>query len=420
MTENMSPIPINVLLIAPSAPPKNSPEAMQVGRYIDAADPSIHITLVTTPISIGWQRADHSLPLQRKNLRVITASLPNHRWTQRIVSNHRFSSWQVPDADFWLQWLDRKVLKQLSIKPDIIYSRSTPFSSALLAQRLKRTLGIPWMMHLSDPWTANPYRRLAGRHKEHDEIQEASCFESADLISLTTEGQAAHYRDKFPMKSRQIVVVPNMMPMSAPKLIHKPQKGPTDSVNITYTGALYGERQPTPLLEALHELNTSNPSICSQIEVHFYGNMASSTAIDIDSAPGCKQHGPVTFAEAGIAQENADVLLTIEPDGDDPMLKHFLPSKNLDYMAQGRPILAITPASSETHRLCSKGYGWAVSPNDALALKNRLITLVNLRRQGVSLFEPPPMGQSSYSAEAVSLETTQYLRSLVVNRSAQE
>src|SRR5690606_19230405 len=95
-----------------------------------------------------------------------------------------FKRWlNKPDTDFLFHWEGKIILKKISSKPNIIYSRSTPFSSAILGIKLKQKLSVPWVMHLSDPWSDSPY----GNYKNTYNIKaERQCFESADLISFTT------------------------------------------------------------------------------------------------------------------------------------------------------------------------------------------------------------------------------------------
>lgn len=90
---------MHVLLVAPSAPPKNSPEAMQVGRFLSSLDPSVKVTLVTTPIVAGWQWEDRSLAVDRPRMNVVELSLPAHRSTQRLLANRRLSFLHNPDSD---------------------------------------------------------------------------------------------------------------------------------------------------------------------------------------------------------------------------------------------------------------------------------------------------------------------------------
>src|SRR5690606_36890307 len=114
-------------------------------------------------------------------------------------------------------------------------------------------------------------------------------------------------------------------------------------------------REPSTLLSALNLLRDTHPQVAARISVDFYGNAPLGIRTQIRADPSCISHGPVSFSEAARAQARADILLTIEPAGEDPLLLHFMPSKNLDYVATGKPLLAITPHGSETAKLCAQG-----------------------------------------------------------------
>lgn len=391
---------MHLLLVALSAPPKNSAEAMQVGRFLAALDPAVRVTLVTTPVVPGWQWEDPSLRIDRPGLRVITLDLPFHRLTQRVLSNHRLAALHVPDADFWIPWLANRVLRQLDGAPDAIYSRSTPFSGALLAQRLKRLLRRPWLMHLSDPWADSPYRPLPTRRAAIDSRLEAACFREADLITLTTEGQATHYRARYPERAQAIRVTPNMMPIPeakrggclAPNAPSVLKLTPPGCLNLVHTGALYGNRNPDALLQALDVLRKHIPALSARIRLHFLGNMYPHVAARIDASPECERYGPVPFALTKSAQSEADLLVAVEPNGSDPMFRHFLLSKVVDYLASDKPIVALTTPDSITTTYCRKGFGWAFSPDDAAGLAEFFQWLLarDVPLRGFSRPPPPP------------------------------
>lgn len=403
---------MNILLVAPNAPPKNSAESIQVGRFLAALDPAVRVTLVTTPIVHGWVWQDSTLAFDRPGLQVVTPALPFHRLSQRILSNRHLSALHVPDADFWLPWYAQWLSRQLKDKPDVIYSRSAPFSAALLARRLKGMFGCPWLMHLSDPWADNPYRSMPARRAAADHALEAACMADADLITLTTEGQAAHYRANYPDRASAITVTPNMMPLQGDT---PPPSSPSPSgpLRIVYTGALYGNREPSTLLNALRILRDRTPNLAGKIAVDFFGNMPPDIAVAVSAVPGCTHHGVVSSELALQAQLSADVLLTIEPNGGHPLHLHFMPSKNLDYIACGKPILAITPQGSETARLCAAGYGWAIAPGDAEALAEKLSTLTHVYGTVTPQQRPPDLTTSPYRPEAVASSILQALHGLV-------
>lgn len=400
---------MHILLIAPSAPPKNSSEAMQVGRFLENLDPAIQVTLVTTPVVAGWQREDSSLAINRRGLSVIAPTLPFHRLTQRVLSNRRLSLLHRPDSDFWLTLFARYILRRLPDLPDVIYSRSAPFSAALLACRIKSMTGRPWLMHLSDPWSGSPYRQHSDRRTRADRAQEAVCFNNADMITLTTQGQADYYRARYPAQAESVSETPNMMPAIHSKQTKTRSQG---SLRLVYTGALYGDRNPATLLNALRRLHDGAGDYLDKITVDFYGNMPPQMAKEIVNTPGCFVHGPISFAAISEKQAQADVLVTIEPGGKHPLLLHFMPSKNLDYIASGKPILAITPKGSETDRLCRQGHGWAFDPDDADTLADKLKDLVIKCRQGKALHLRHDVNVSSYFATTVTENIAEKLHRL--------
>jgi len=391
---------MHLLLIASSAPPKNSPEAMQVGRFLEALDPAVRVTLVTTPVERGWVREDGSLAVSRAGIRVIRAGLPWHAPSQRVLGNRRLARLHRPDALFWLPALSGWVARQLPEVPDVVYSRSGSFSDALLARRLKRALGRPWLMHLSDPWSGSPYRRFrSDRAAEADRALEAACFAEADAITLTTEGQAAYYRARYPARADRISVTPNMMPLHPETPPAERRPGP---VRLVYTGAFYGERSPSTLLRAVEILGQEAPETLERLEVHVYGNAPPEVAAAISATPRCTHHGPVTHDVARRVQADADVLMSIEPDGAHPLLPHFLLSKIVDYLSTGKPILALTPEGSETERLCRITGGWAVTPGDVPGLSKKLAMIAAAPGKARTETVAPPGFLGKYSPEVVS------------------
>lgn len=400
---------MHILLVAPSAPPKNSPEAMQVGRFLEALDDSVVVTLVTTPTVAGWEMRDSTLAVRRPNLQVIEISLPLQKVTQRFVSNSRLSRFHVPDVDFWLPKMAAKVVSLLDEVPDVIYSRSCPFSAALLARQIKYRISKPWLMHLSDPWSGSPDRHFSAKNTRLDLSLEAKCFCAADTIALTTNGQAEFYRTRYPNRFDEIIVTPNMLPLSAPAPQTRRHDG---TLRLVYTGAFYGAREPSTLLGALELLRDRNIDVANRIELDVFGNASPEIAARIGSTQGCRFHGPVSFDMAVKAQSGADILVTIEPGGENPLWLHFLRSKNLDYIAAGRPILAITPHGSETHRLCAEGQGWSVGPGEKEKLADRLTELVEAHALGRLILEVRGVDHSKYDASEVSAKILDTLKSL--------
>lgn len=397
---------LNILAIAPHAPPKNTAEAIQVWRVMRELDKRAQGRLVKiTPYSSStWEQSDDSLNLELHHFDTHELSLPWHRITNDIVSSSRLSRFHIPDSAMWIQWKVGEVIRALPKKYDLIYSRSSPMSGALLAYKLKKALGIPWVMHISDPWADSLYKTFHPR----DAALEAKCFHAADLTALTTKGQAEYYQDKYPDCAERIFVSPNVMPDRMDNIARH-----TDGkLHIVFAGRLYGSRSPKPLIQAIEHLRQTAPEVLSRLQIDFYGNAQSDAAQMLMLAPDVLTfHGHVPFAQANAAQAMADIVFAIEPDSQHPLIQAILLSKVTDCMAQGQPILAITPDGSETARICNEGYGWAIHPARPKQLAERIAQLVHDLPQLRSAPLKPPMPE--YFVEPVVQDLLQRMHALL-------
>lgn len=369
---------MHILLIAPGAPPKNAPEAMQVGRYLTYLDQSHRVTLVTTPEEGGWVKADPGLHLELSNTRILTVRLPWHRYVKRLLANKRLAALHVPDADYWLRWQVGSVMRRLTTRPDVIYSRSFPLSAALLARALKRRLGVPWVMHLSDPWADGPYRRMTGWRGAMDQRLETGSFSEADAITFTTSNFCDFYQAKYPALASKMSVTANVMPIQADERSASAGRlDPVDRLHIVHTGAFYGLRGPGPVLAAMNKLEEFAPQQAGKIKFWFVGNMSDAQKREIAGSPSIEAviTGPLGYSETRTMQRRADLLLSIEPGSDEVLLKGVLLAKMVDYLAMRKPILALTPPGSVSAELCGRGYGWSVDPSVPESVARLLSTL---------------------------------------------
>lgn len=386
---------MRILTIAPDAPPKNAPESIQVGRYLGELCRRHEVTLVTTPVEHGWVRADPALTVEAQTLERIELRLPFHRVAMRLLSSRfgahalrlssRFAGGRrVTDKDFWIAWKAGQVLGSLDATPDIVYSRSTPFSSALLGGALADALRRPWVMHLSDPWADNPYRGGGAPRNEVEQTLEAECFARASAVTVTTQSQAAFYRRKYPRHAGKLAVSPNVLPARSDDGAPRAPNGADPSLRIVYAGALYGERRPTALLQAMRTLEEQDGGAFRSIKILFAGNVTSEIERELraSESPQIEVLGHLDQTATRSLLADAHVLVSLEPDGAHELLKTFFPSKLLDYLAARRPILAIGPRGSEAWRLCAEGHGWSHEPGDVVGIARLLRELSALHRGG--------------------------------------
>ncbi len=406
---------MRILLISPNAPPKNSAESMQVGRYLSGLKKNNRVTLVTTPENRGWVVHDPSLGAGMEDVERLEIRLPFHPQASRLMASHYLKRWMRPDDFSWIVGRASWIVRHLKEPPDIIYSRSLPFSSSLLGKALRQRFCVPWIMHLSDPWLDNPYLHFRG---EKDRALEYSCFLEADGISVTTECLLNFYGRKYPEFRKKLFLSPNVMPLNEQVPADEHERGRNERLTLLYTGALYGSRNPRLLLDVLQEICHENPSLYRNMDLTFVGNISEDIRQMIGNAglPGVSLPGRKSYAEVLKLQASADVMLSFEPDGKNPLMKCFLPSKILDYIHGGKPFIAITPRGSETWQLCEQGYGWAVVPDDGAGLKKLLSYLATRKfMEGTVVPEKVKDLPARYSVESCVENLERRMKSMVEN-----
>ena len=402
---------LNVLLVSPNAPPKNTAESIQVRRILAELDKRVAGTLVTVSSTGSWSKQDASLELPLNHFDIQLLDLPFHRLTSRVLMSHYMARFHLPDAMFWITFLASRVIAKLKTRPNIIYSRSCPLSAALLASKIQRKLNIPWVMHLSDPWAENPHGITHPQHVK----DEARCFHQASLTTLTTEGQADYYKKKYPDFAHKIIVSPNMM---ADEKETRAWVNPTQKPNnderliLVYAGSLYGSRSPESLVQALEILRTTQPDILKKLRIDFYGNAHEECLQMLRRVPEViNYHGAVSFSKAYAALASADLALALDADMENPLCKTFLSCKITDFLALQKPMFAITPDGSEHERICNEGYGWSAPSSRPKEIAQRLAELVEkLPQLRAAAPKAPP---EFYKAANVAETLVKQMRMLV-------
>ena len=256
-----------------------------------------------------------------------------------------------------------------------------PWSDHLVGLRVRRSTGLPWVAHFSDPWADSPYatprQRSIWRRMEEEVVREASA------VVFVSEETAALVMAKYPDGLRdKVSVVPHGFDSRA----HAGAPRAVDSrrpLRLVYAGRFYaGIRTPMPLLRALAQLNARDP-LAGALEVLFVGPYVQqyerdAAALQVDSI--VRFRGRVPPAEAARAAADADVLLVIDAPSDGPSV--FLPSKLIDYLPFRKTILGVTPESGASARLLRRLGCPVAPPDDVDAIAAALADLVRRWREG--------------------------------------
>ena len=251
-----------------------------------------------------------------------------------------------------------------SFKPDIVYARSTPVMVCEVAAVLKKELGIPVMMHFTDPvpapieWDTNiQYRRrmIATMNKVLPYADSIS-FGNASMMNY----QQSLLSYSFLNKS---FVVPD--PVRCEDLYDE-KRDREGTYRIVYLGALYGNRNPGPLFESMEDLNKK-------------GNKCELIVYDVNRT-NLRVPGFVSFVgrtdNVRKALLSSDLLLNIDGDDSNPV---FISSKLKEYLCCCRPVLSITPEGSPSRNL-TDGLTTVFSvTNQSNLIEGQLISIMNRR-----------------------------------------
>jgi glycosyltransferase involved in cell wall biosynthesis len=394
----------NVLFVSVAFPPKSDSEGLQVAKYLkylirEGAD-SFHLDAVTSALPTLNMPYDASLEPMRQGVRqVIEIPIYENRYSNFLIRNILPWAATIPDPKFTFHLQSRRVGSELRAKPDLIYSRAFPLSSAMMAYHLKRRYGVPWVMHLSDLWVDCPERKYSGVSRALQERLERTCFEAADVVCVTSEKTRSFYSNKYRHLGRRIEYFPNVFdPEDAVSAGDEARRmgGAEANIRIVYTGSLVGSRSATPFLKALSQLD---PDIQDRLEVILVGpvDLANSMAVQKWRLPYVHLRGPVGYQESLEIQRSADLLVLIDLPVENPALRVYFPSKLLDYLLSRRPILAITDEGSEIERVIrDQGVGTCIHRNNTQELVRYLTSFARTssRERHLSV----PRTQEIYSA----------------------
>jgi hypothetical protein len=395
---------VNVLFVSIAFPPKSDPEAMQAARYFKylVRQPRISIDVVTSRNPTLWMPTDPTLQAYAAGVRQqIDVPIFEPRLASIALLKLFPSYVNLPDMrqSFYWQW--RRVTRALHRRPDVIYTRSFPLSSAIMGHRLAGHYRVPWIMHLSDPWTESAIMNFRGLSKAYNVRAQAACFERAAAITLASPRMVDMYRARFPRLSSKFHLMPNVYDPDDVKTPSPRSLG--ERLRLVYTGSLRNDRSVRHLLAILEWCAVRSPEAMEGLSVELAGTMDSSERELLSSSrfPCLRHVGSLSLTQAQQLQREADMLLVIDSRLR-PEDSVFFPSKLLDYLVTGRQILALTSPGSMTRDVVSDGLGRCFDHDETEAAGKYLLDCLAQHRSGHApgATLPGVLGDDRFSASA--------------------
>jgi glycosyltransferase involved in cell wall biosynthesis len=271
---------------------------------------------------------------------------------------------------FWVRAATRKALEVARKLPrGIVIATSPPHAALIAGKRIARRLRWPLILDYRDPWSAYDWPQwhrgwfmqwLGARI-------EARLVRASDARVLNTPDMRGWFEESFPGATpARNFVVPNGFD-AAPGMNSPPLTGP---IEIVHAGEIYGSRSLLSLLRAVDRLNTRHPA--RPIQVINYGALPAPEWQRIREA-GLEQfieeRPRIPFTALFAVLQCAHILLAVVSDH----MTYSTPYKIYDYMAAGRPILALAPRDAALYELLEdSGAGHCVEAGDIDGIEQAL------------------------------------------------
>lgn len=292
----------------------------------------------------------------------------------------------IPDARIgWYRYAVPRGLEIIRNEGiDIIYSSSPPYTSALIARTLKKKSGKPWVMGLRDPWTgfiSAPERwflpAAIDRHMEKSSVY------TADKVEIAWEGIGKDLENKYGrIDASRIEYIPNGYdPEDFPDV---PKKA-DGKFRITYTGSMYGKRNPRTLLEAVKLLVKEGRVSSDNLSLVFAGRFGSEVkemfaAPELNGMIDAREYVPHEESIKLLLQSDALVLIVDKSE----LSSEIVPGKVFEYIGAKRPIIAFAPEGAAAQIVRKTGSGVVVAQDDVAQARSVIEALLGEHAEGKS------------------------------------
>jgi len=261
-----------------------------------------------------------------------------------------------------------RIVRQEGI--DVVLTTSPPGSVHLVGAAVQRLTDARWIADLRDPLVANQHRRddtAAARTRQAANEQVARLVaRQADAISCVSEAIAAEMRGLEPRG--QVRVIGNGCDFDDFAGLEY-TAGPR--FRITHTGSFFGKRDPRPFLQAFRDADLD-------AVVRFVGDFRSTDrewAEQLGLGDRLELVDYLPRAESLRMQRDSEALLLLVPEAGGRG-KGVLSGKVYEYLAAGRPILAVVPPDGAAADLVREtGAGVVAAPEDVAGIRDALLEL---------------------------------------------
>lgn len=278
-------------------------------------------------------------PQKKEGLEAVTEKVKN------VVVSLILNIFSIPDHMLlWVPFATARGIKLMcKDNYDVIYTTSPPHSEHLVGLILSAVSKKPWIADCRDPISDNfSLRDLSRFHYLSNKYLEKIIIRYADKVIIASDLYSRKLKERYPAFSHKITVIMNGFD---PELFEKVEASGFDKFTIIYTGSMYGTIRPDFFLKGLKKwVESKDTGVRSETQFLIHGwrnNRAELISKELGIEDIVKIHGYIPQEEIIQKQKGAHLLLLVI--GFDERSKGVVTSKFFEYIATGRPIIAIIP-----------------------------------------------------------------------------
>lgn len=346
--------------------PEN-PEYPSIDTTLEAdipAEAEVLKTPITEPYSIYKRFVG-----MKKDDRINTGFLSDKEkpGTMEKLSRWIRGNFFIPDARrFWIRPSVRYLTAYLKTNPvDLIVSTGPPHSLHLIARLLKQRTNIPWVADFRDPWTNIDFyeelmlTRYADR--KHRKL-EAAVLHEADKVLVVGHEMKREFSELT--VADKIEVIPNGFD---PDDTAGSEQVVTDEYfSLAHIGSFSPARNVPRLWEVLAQKRRMDSSFRVRFRLKIVGSIDHSVKKSIEGAglSDAVIHIPYLPHDQVITEQRKSSMLLLVVN-QTKNAKGIVTGKVFEYLASGRPILAIGPPDGDLAAILADcGAGPVVDYND--------------------------------------------------------
>ena len=237
-----------------------------------------------------------------------------------------------------------KYLKNNSV--DAIVSTGPPHSMHLIALKIKERLNLPWLADFRDPWTDIDYYKdlkiSAWADQKHKNL-ELKTNRGCNAMVVVSRDMKENYEK---MGGKNVHLITNGF---------DPEDMDTQAIDgdkkfsVSHIGTLPPSINLKGLWLILSELSETLPNFRNDLEIKLVGKIDKSVTDDLSGFNLTDQFTMIEYVShdkvSALMKQSSVLLLAINKDS--PNAKGILTGKFFEYLASGRPIMAIGPSNGD-------------------------------------------------------------------------